>query len=625
MLQNIRNNIQGTVAKVIIGLIIVPFALFGIDSFFNSSSQSSVAAINGEKISESELQQAITMQKRRLISVMGDQINPAMLDDAILRQPALNGLLKQSLLLQAAEDTGLSVSKSQLNAAIVGMSQFQENGVFSQARYEQVLRSMGYSSGFFKQLLSSDLLLQQLTSGVSGSSFVARPQLSRVVGLLHEQRDYQYIPVAVTPFEKSLRLADADISAYYEQHKNEFSSEEKIKLSYIELREEQFHQPVPDELLQAEYQRLRDGSDSKVEREAAHILVEVNDQRSVDSAVALATSINEKLAAGADFAALAKEFSDDPGSANIGGNLGLTKGDSFPTAFEQALAALQVAEVSAPVETEAGIHVIKLISERKPSVPSFDDAKSEITQRLQSQVARPKLARAVEELSDLVFNADGLAMPAKQLEVEVKQSDWLSRASNLGVFASKDVKRAAFDLLAEDDRALNSDVIEISDKHSVVIHIEDHQAAQPLPLASVRNEITQRLSKLKAIELAGELAEQLKTEIMAGARVEAVAKKHGLEWQAVAAGKRNDFAVRADVRNSAFSMSTGASDAVDVVTVQNGDLAVIHLLAVSAGDIMALNTATVTEAENTAGSYESSRQFSLFFNELWESSEIKVN
>lgn len=625
MLQNIRNNIQGTVAKVIIGLIIVPFALFGIDSFFNSSSQSSVAAINGEKISESELQQAITMQKRRLISVMGDQINPAMLDDAILRQPALNGLLKQSLLLQAAESAGLSVSKSQLNAAIAGMSQFQENGAFSQARYEQVLRSMGYSSGFFKQLLSSDLLLQQLTSGVSGSSFVARPQLSRVVGLLHEQRDYQYIPLAVAPFEKAVRLDDADVIAYYEQHKDEFSSEEKLKLSYIELREEQFYKPVSAAVLQDEYQRLLDGSDSKIEREAAHILIEVNEQRGADSALALALSLKEKLAGGADFAALAKEFSDDPGSANIGGNLGLTKGDSFPPEFEQALAALQVTEVSVPVETEAGIHVIKLVSERKPSMPSFDEAKQEITQRLQAQEARPKLARAVEELSDLVFNADGLAMPAKQLEVDVKQSGWLSRSSDVDVFANEGVKKAAFDLLAQDDRALNSDVIEISDKHSVVIHIEDHQVAQPLPLASVRKEITQRLSKLKAIELARQLAEKVEAEILAGARVETVAKKHALEWQAVASGKRNDFAVRADVRNRAFGMALGASDAVDVVTAENGDLAVVHLLAVSAGNIMALNAASVTEAKNTAGSYESSRQFSLFFNELWESSEIKVN
>ena len=171
MLQNIRNNIQGTAAKVIIAIIVVPFAFFGIDSLFSGGSQTPAAVVNGEKISQAELQQALAMQKRRLINMMGDKLEPSMLDDAVLRKPALDSLIKQQLLLQAAEDAGIEISDQQLNITIASMPQFQEDGRFSQERYQQVLRLQGYNSALFKQLLRSDLLIQQLSASVAASAY----------------------------------------------------------------------------------------------------------------------------------------------------------------------------------------------------------------------------------------------------------------------------------------------------------------------------------------------------------------------------------------------------------------------------------------------------------------------
>ena len=222
MLQNIRNNIQGTAAKVIIAIIIVPFALFGIDSLFSSSAPSSAAVVNGEEISEAELQQAITLQKRRLLSMMGDQIDPAMLDDSILRKPALNTLIKQQLLLQAAQAEDIEISNAQLNATIAAMPQFEEDGRFSQERYEQVLRMQGYNSSFFKQLLKSDLTIQQLSTAVAGSAFISDAELSRSVGLLYESRDFHYINVPLANYSKDISVSDAEVASYYADNSESF-------------------------------------------------------------------------------------------------------------------------------------------------------------------------------------------------------------------------------------------------------------------------------------------------------------------------------------------------------------------------------------------------------------------
>lgn len=354
MLQNIRNNIQGAAAKFIIALIIVPFALFGIDSLFGGSGQVPAAVVNGEKISEGELQQAIGLQKRRLLGMMGDQIDPAMLDDAMLRKPALNTLIKQQLLLQAAAEAGIEVSTAQLHATIASMPQFQEDGRFSQARYEQVLRLQGYSSAFFKQLLRSDLIIQQLSSAVAGSAFVAGPELSRAIGLLHETRDYHFITVAQAPYRASVKLSDEEVETYYQENAKQFLSEAAVRYSYVELSEEDFFEPVSEDQVMAEYQRLVEASNAQVEREAAHILIEINEDMSREDASSQLEKIRQAVLAGADFAEQAQKYSADAGSADEGGALGFSSGDSFPAEFEEALAGLKDGEVSPVIETEAG-------------------------------------------------------------------------------------------------------------------------------------------------------------------------------------------------------------------------------------------------------------------------------
>ena len=626
MLQNIRNNIQGKAAKVIIAIIIVPFALFGIDSLFNSSAPSSAAVVNGEKISEAELQQAITLQKRRLLSMMGDQIDPAMLDDSILRKPALNTLIKQQLLLQAAKDENIEISASQLNATIAAMPQFQEDGRFSQERYQQVLRLQGYNSSFFKQLLKSDLTIQQLSTAVAGSAFISDAELARSVGLLYESRDYHFINIPLAMYTKDVSVSEDEIAAYYAANADAFLSEEQVRFSYIELTEQQFYEPVSEDQVQAEYQRLVDTNNAQIEREAAHILIEINDDRSREDASAQLQKIRDDIVAGAEFGDEAKKFSADAGSAANDGLLGFTSGESFPTEFEEALANLKVGELSPIVETEAGLHLIKLVSVRKPELPSVDEARLEITERLREQKAQPRLVGAVDTLKDLVFNAESLAMPAKEMQLEVQQGDWLSKNSDNGLFAYPAVKQAAFNAELR-NQGLNSDVIELSSEQYVVLHIEEYKAPQPKVLDDVRNDIQTILSENKAEAAALAKAEELQAALSAGGRAEEIAKAQDLSWNGVIDGKRNDISVDTAIRNQAFAMPRPQPSKASVSTLRknNGDRVVMQLLDVRYGDVTGLKQSAALDAETNAYRNKSSQEFSAYFNSLWESAEIKIN
>ncbi len=626
MLQNIRNNIQGTAAKVIIAIIVVPFALFGIDSLFSGGAQPPAATVNGEKVSQAELQQAIAMQKRRLINMMGDQIDPAMLDDNVLRKPALDALVKQQLLLQAADKAGIRISDKQLNTVIASMPQFHEDGRFSQQRYQQVLRLQGYNSALFKQLLRSDLLIQQLSASVSSSAFVTESELDEAIAYIHETRDFHTVNVPLSNFEKTVDLSAEQIRAYYDNNLDRFQTEPKVKLSYIELREEQFYQPVSEEQLEVEYQRLLDGMAVDSEREAAHILLELSDELSREQAIATLQDVREQLAAGEDFAELAKSLSQDPGSASLGGALGFTKGDSFPAEFEDALAQLQPGEVSAPVETEAGIHLIKLLSVKQPELPSFESVRGDISQRLSRQKAGPKLLAVVESLRDLVFNAENLVMPAAELELDIQSSDWLSADDSEGLFAHPRVKQAAFDPELR-EQALNSEVFELTPGHFVVIHIDAYQAPQTQPFEQVEEQIVATLRSEKAAQLAAEQAAEIEQQLAASERAEVLAKKYGLQWQAVQSVRRSDISVEQDIRRFVFQMAPPADGAVAAATMhrQNGDYLVVQLRASAAGERSALDRQALDELHRSVVQNASSQAFANYFNVLWNSADIKIN
>lgn len=592
MLQNIRNNVQGTMAKVIIAIIIVPFAVFGIESLFGGG-QTDVAIVNGKKISDLELRRAVDMQRQRVLNAMGDNFDPAMLDEARLRGPSLDSLIGQTLLTDIAADSGMRVPVSLLDQLITSMPQFQQDGRFSPDIYLSVLRSQGMSPSLFKERLGTNILIAQLNAGLGESEFVTPQEMELLAGLVAQQRSYRYLIIPASVVAAKEPVTDDEIQAFYESHIDEYQLPEQVKLDYINLRLADFAKPVTEEAIRTEYQSELKAYQASTERRAAHILLTAGDGRSEQETMALAESLKERLEQGQSFDELAKEYSADLGSAANGGDLGYSDGTVFPATFEAALAELSVGEISEPVKTDAGIHLITVTDVRGDQPPSFEERRDDIAARLQARESEPRFLALIEELRDLAFNAETLEQPARELSLTVEHSDWVSEESGTGLFANSRLRSAAF---AEDVKKAghNSEVIELAPDHYVILRVAEQRPPQPMPFSDVRDQVAQRMKEQQTRSLLMEKARTLRNEIADGAALADVAAREGLEWQLADAVRRQTLSVPAEISEAAFAIPAAGADsntaegALEIVPMTDA-VALIQLDAVIDGSVASLS------------------------------------
>ena len=578
MLQNIRDNSQGIIAKIIIGLIILTFALFGIDSLVGGSGPAKAAEVNGEEITVMQLEQAINNQKRQLINRFGEQLDPTMLDDERLKPGSLETLITRTLLLQAADQAEMGMAPEAIDQAIVAMPEFQQDGQFSPERYQSLLRSNGYSTAYFKQILQEDIVVNQLQAALAGSDFVTTKSLETVAVSIGEQRSFRYLLIPQSKMLDQVEITEQQQRDFYQQNLAQFQTEDRLSLDYIEIKLQDFFKPVDPEQLQALYQETVQSSFTPAERRASHILIEVNDDRDEQQALQKATELAAEIAAGGDFIAIAAEQSDDPASAENGGDLGFSSGDIFPEAFEEALAALQVDEVSAPVKTDAGYHLIKLTEFSEKQAPSFEELAPTLTSQIQAGESEAEFIAAVEELRDLVFNSEGLVSVATELNVNLQQSPLISRSTAEGVLADARVLNAAFDeeVLKQGN---NSEVIELSTDHYVVVAVREHQPPADKPFDEVKALITQRLTSEGATALSQQVADEIAQRLAAGETMETIANEGGYEWQVFQNVTRNSAEANREILRASFDLSLPGDDAPvrEAATLGSGDVAVIEL------------------------------------------------
>ncbi|MCZ6828330.1 MAG: SurA N-terminal domain-containing protein [Gammaproteobacteria bacterium] len=586
MLQSIRKNIQGTMAKIIVGLIIVPFALFGIESLVGGGGARYVAEVNGEGITAPELQQQINQQKRRLLMSMGENIDPSMLDDQLLAGPTLEFMIQKKLFLQAAGEYQMAVSDAALGNIIGAIEAFQIEGKFNSERYRQVLSDQGYSLGSFQDSLRDDLLMTQLRAGLSGSEFVTKQEFNQMAVVNEEQRDLRYLVMPLDDFRSEADLSEAEIEAWYEQNQQSFKTTESVVLEYVELSAVDFYPEVAEDEVRELFELERDAFQLPEERAISHILFEQGEDESDGELQARIEKVVAELAqAEKSFAELARIYSQDLGSANFGGELGLTSGDSFPAEIEAAVAALAVDEVSAPVPSDAGWHLLKVTEIRAGKVVDFAEVRAELELRLQQEGGQRELVKAVEELRDLVFNAEDLAEPAASLELELHTGTEISRNQQQGLFADPRLISAAFSKEVVED-GYNSDVIELDEAHYVVLRVSEHKPPSVKPLREVRGEMLAVMTEELAKERITERAEALLASLHAGASIEELALANDYPWQVELGAKRDNRNVPASMLARVFTLPVPVdSDSLfDYVQTAGGDIEIFELVRVMAGN-----------------------------------------
>lgn len=618
MLQNIRDNSQGWIAKTIIGVIIVLMALTGFDAIMNvASNRNEAAEVNGEPIALGELSRAVDMQRRQLQQRFGGQFDASLLDEKLLRSSALDALIERKLLLQGAAQAGFGFSQPALDQLILLTPEFQQDGKFSAERFDQVIRQMGYDRLQFRQLLEQEMLIGQLQAGLAGSGFVTEEEVRAFAALERQTRDFASLTLQAD--SAAVSISDEQLKAYYDEHASEFMTAEQVRIEYVELKKERFFDQVEvsAEELQAEYEK--EIANLGEQRKASHILLETGDALNDEQARAKLEELRQRILAGEDFAALAKEFSNDPGSAAAGGDLGYAGQGVYDAAFEEALFALQVGQVSAPVKSEFGWHLIRLDDIQAAEVPSLDSLKPQLERELKTQKVEQRFVEVTKELEDAAFESADLQQPAQELGLEVREAAPFGREGGEGIAANRQVVQAAFstEVLTE---GANSAALELDPDTVVVLRVKEHRKPEQQPLEQLADTLRDKLRREQAAEQARQRGEALLAELREG-KAPSVAG----EWQSRAATGRDQEGVDPQLLEALFRMPKPASaeqPSFAGLSLANGDYVVLRLQDVgSAG--AELGAEELAMYRRFLASRSGQQDFQAFQRQLREQAEIE--
>lgn len=618
MLQNIKDNSQGWIAKSIIGVIVLLLALTGFEALFQSTSNKQVAAeVNGKEITQNELARAIEMQRRQLQQQLGSSFDDSLLDEGMLRAAALKGLIDRKLLMQGVEDSNFAFSTVGIDQIILQIPEFQVDGRFDSNRFDMVLRQTGYDRIQFRQMLTQDLLLGQLRAAVAGASFTTDEEVQAFVALAQQTRDFAFL--AFDADASAVTVTDEEVNAYYDQRTLEFMTPEQVVLEYVKLRKEQFFDQVvvTDEALQDLYEA--EIANLVEQRRAAHILVEVGDDvRTLQEAQSRVAEIEARLGKGEDFAVLAREFSDDLGSAEDGGDLGYAGPDVYEPAFEEAVYQLQVEQVSKPIETPYGIHLIKLLGVQAPEKPTFSSLREKLERDYKEQQVELLFVDASKKLEDLAYEASDLMQPAQELGLSIEVTPPFGREGGTdGVAANRQVVQAAFSQEVLEDAA-NSAKIELDPSTVVVVRLKEHLKSRQLSLLEASESIRDYLRYEKAAEHAKLRGQQAMQDILAGSQLDG--------WQKIEAAARNQGSVDPKIMREIFRMPHPGADAQPSyagLALDNGDYAVLRLDGVSQPTDEVLSAEMLSQYRNILASRKGQQDFSAYRKYLEQKAKIE--
>ena len=617
MLDSFRSNMKGIAFGIVI-LIAIVFAFSGIGSLSMSGSGADTAVtVNGEKVTELSVQRAINGEKRRILSE-NEGLDAAILTDELIRPQVVEQIIGRKLLTQAAKSAGMGVSSRTTSKLLLATPAFQsDDGRFDQDLYLYTIRNQGYTSGTFLEMLKGDMLIEQYVRGFMASGFTTDNEVDFLASITEQQRDYYYLTLPLQSSVNAIDLSAEQVETYYQANKQSYQAAEQVVIDYIELNPALFSatQTIPEEQSRARYEEQLETLDATTSRQAAHILL-------ADPSDETLSEINQKLAAGESFEALAKEYSEDVGSADFGGDLGYTSGDTFPESFEAALEALQVGEVSAPVSTDSGTHLIKLLDVQEQSI-DFDAERGRIEQDLIAELTDVWLVEKLANLKELSYNAESLAEIADDLELTAQVSEPFSRAGAAGISSNKTVVKAAFSAeVLEDSYA--SEVLELGDDRYVVLKLNKAIPARQKELAEVKGTVVAALTNQMArANLAAQGAELL-TRVNSGDQIEAVAKAEELDWQVVLDAKRSTGGVNEEIKRFAFQLpATATDDMIESFYTRSGDFVVVALTAVEAGDSRKLSNEQKASLSYAAVSATGGRELQAVQVSLLETADLE--
>ncbi|MFM4766246.1 peptidylprolyl isomerase [Aeromonas veronii] len=583
MLDKLREGAQGKVAKVILGLIILSFALAGVGSYLNGPARTAPATVNGTEISAAALENAYRNERARMESQMGEAFSQLAANPDYMKQfrrGVLDRLIDQALLDSKARELGLRVSDEQIKQAIVAMPEFAENGKFNNDRYLQLIRRAGMTPEMFRDSLRQDMVRQQLMSALLGTEFSLKGEAEQLDKLYNQTRDLRLVRLAAANYMADVQVSDNELEQYYKTNGARFMNDEQVKVDYLLLDAANLAKDikVTEQDAQDYYDQHQDLFQRAERRHVAHILIPFGkDEKAAEQK---AEAVLAKAKGGDDFAALAKADSSDTFSAKKGGELDWFEKGVMDPAFEKAAFALDKAgDLSGVVKSPFGFHIIKLLGVEAAQTKPFADVKEETIARLQADKAKEKFFAEQQKMADNSFeNPDSLDLTADAMGIKVQSSDFFTQATAPAPLNDPKVLSVAFSEQLRDDNT-NSDVIELADGKALVLHITGHKPKAVKPLAEVKEQVIAAIKHDKASEVARGKAQGLLDKLKVGESITADLTALGLKVETHKGVARFDRELDQNLIAQAFTLPhpIDGKPSVALVAETNGDRVVVAL------------------------------------------------
>lgn len=616
MLQDIRDNAQSTIAKVIVGLLIVSLSIWGMDAIIGGfTGEPEVATVNGKEITEREFLRTVQLESQQRLMQM-ESPDPSLLNEDQIRKDVLDALIREAVLTQDAENQGLELTDADIDALITQMPQFQVDGVFNRDRFVATVRNAGMGVAEFRESMRKNYVVNQIRAAIAQTGVMAPENIAHLLAIQNQTRDFRVQMLDADSVAAQVEVSEADIESYYEENKSLFRKPEQVDAAYITLSRgvlaESFE--ISESDLQAYYDQ-RSEAYAREERRASHILIEAGAEAQTTLA-----EIQEKLAAGESFEKLAEAYSVDTVSAREGGDLGYAGRGVYDEAFENALFALEPGQVSEPVETTFGLHLIRLDDVRRSDVPSFAELRDQLQDELAQERASERFAEIRAQLADAAYAADDLKGPASELELEIRQAEGITRDGGVAPFDHAGLVRQLFseDVLNE---GYNTELIDVGDNVSVVARVAEYHESRQLDLAEVEEDIRSALVALKTREALAAQADEMVAELEGGSVNDLDAAK----WQVFEAQGRNAANLSPTVVEQVFAMARPGDDAPTIGRVVSGNqAAVIVLDAVNEGEADP-EAAEYQQLQQFLAQLEGQREYTAYQQYLRNTAEVERN
>jgi len=628
MLQTIHDKLKGIFAVAILVALGVVFVFWGVNfsSNIGSFSKAKGVEVNGREVAVEDLRRNYQEQFTRIQAAMGDAGVPEQMRTA-MQQRVTEDAVRTELIRQRTQKLGFEASDGEVLASIREVPAFQVDGKFSPDAYRAALQSIGMTPERFEAEQRQFVLARQLDRGIYNSAFVLPGELDRQVALRNETRTLGWVTVPAKDFESAVTLDEAAIQAYYDAHKSRYMSEEQATVNYVELDIDAYaaKATVTEAALRQFYDENKARYTQPGRRHARHILIAAGSDDK--AAEAKAQRAYERAKAGEDFAALAHELSDDPGSKDSGGDLGEAERADFVGPFGDAVWSMQPGEIRGPVKTEFGWHVIKLESAAPESVRPFEDVRAELENELRHSQVEKAFGDAQEELDTAAFEASGdIEAVASKVELPVKQVEHYTRAGSAALGMSKKVTEAVFapDVIA--GREVRT--VELAPGKVVALVVKNHEPSRAKPLEAVRAEVTESAR----LEAAGKLAAARASEIVAELDKGAPWATSVANWKSEPATLdpkpvgREDPGVPAEVRDAAFrAMAPKGNPRYGTAALANGDAAVWTVTAMEPGKLATMAAEGRQRAHDEARDRQAMSDATVYISSMRSNADVDVN